>query len=145
MKRIGFWSSGLAVATCLAAAATVPSAESAAPGQARQGEDYNSGAYLYKAFCASCHGEHGRGDGPVADLTEPHASNLTLLQSRAGGVYPRAQVRAVLDGTTQLKGHDGPAMPNWSRVLRSTEGGDERVLQKRLDAIVTHVETLQVK
>ena len=106
-------------------------------------EDYNSGAYLYRAFCASCHGERGRGDGPVADLTDPRASDITVLQRNAGGVFPRVRVLGVLDGSVRLKGHDGPAMPNWSRVLRKTEGDDERIVRKRLEAIVAHVESLQ--
>jgi mono/diheme cytochrome c family protein len=106
-------------------------------------EDYNSGAYLYRAFCASCHGDSGRGDGPVASLSEPRPADLTVLSERAGGVFPRARVMSALDGTSKLAGHDAPAMPNWSRVLRRTEGDDERVVRRRLEALVSHVESLQ--
>jgi mono/diheme cytochrome c family protein len=125
---------------------TLTTSSAAAPGpmQTRDRENYNSGAYLYRAFCASCHGETGRGDGPAADLTTPRASDLTVLQRRAGGTYPRARVRGVLDGSLRLPGHDGSAMPDWSRVLRKIEGDDERVLQQRLDALVEHLGTLQV-
>ena len=108
-------------------------------------EDYNSGAYLYRAFCASCHGESGKGDGPVADLSERRPSDLTILSTRAGGVFPRVRVLGILDGTAAVRGHEPPAMPNWTRVLRRTEGDDERVVRKRLDALVSHVETLQGK
>jgi mono/diheme cytochrome c family protein len=109
--------------------------------ESQEREDYNSGAYLYRVFCASCHGESGKGDGPVADLTDPPASDLTTIRGRAGGVFPRAQVMAVLDRTTSVKGHE--TMPNWRTVLRRTEGEDERVIRKRLEALVSHVETLQ--
>ena len=116
----------------------------ASPG-AQEREDYNSGAYLYRTFCASCHGERGRGDGPVADLSNPPASDITVLQQRAGGTFPRAEVRAILDGSKTIRGHDGNGMPDWNRVLRQTAGGDERLVQRRIDALVSHVEGLQGK
>ncbi|MBL9100952.1 MAG: cytochrome c [Myxococcales bacterium] len=37
------------------------------------------GATLYAAQCASCHGEHGGGDGPMAEGMDPRPSNLTAL------------------------------------------------------------------
>lgn len=37
------------------------------------------GAELYAAHCASCHGEHGGGDGPLADGMKPRPSNMTAL------------------------------------------------------------------
>ena len=108
-------------------------------------EDYNSGAYLYRAFCVSCHGESGRGDGPVASLSDRRPADLTALTKRGGGVFPRTRVLSVLEGTIKLPSHDAPAMPNWSRVLRRTEGDDERVVRKRLEALASHVESLQAK
>jgi hypothetical protein len=51
----------------------------------------------------------------------------------------------VLDGSIPLRGHDGPAMPNWPKVLRRTEGDDARVIRQRLEALVSHVEKLQVR
>jgi hypothetical protein len=36
-------------------------------------------------------------------------------------------------------------MPNWRNVLRTTEGDDERVVRRRLEALVDHVATLQQK
>jgi mono/diheme cytochrome c family protein len=108
-------------------------------------EDYDSGAYLYRTFCASCHGETGKGDGPVADLTDPRACDLTNLRRKAGGQFPRAYVVGVLDGTRPIAGHGAPAMPNWRSVLRRGAGNDERVVRARLEALATHVETLQVK
>ena len=114
----------------------------AAVPQTPEREDYNSGAYLYRAFCASCHGETGRGDGPVADLG-PRPSDLTRLSATHGGVFPRADVRAALDGTRPLPGHQTSAMPKWREVLRQTERVDERTLNARIDGLVSHIESLQ--
>jgi mono/diheme cytochrome c family protein len=113
----------------------------AAPQQPER-EDYTSGAYLYRAFCANCHGPTGRGDGPVADLG-PRPPDLTRLRATHGGVFPRLQVRAALDGSRPVPGHETSAMPNWRDVLRRTERADERTLNIRIDALVSHIESLQ--
>ena len=118
-------------------------ASSASPQTPPPREDYNSGAYLYRVFCASCHGDTGKGDGPVADLSVPRASDLTTIRQRSGGVFPRTRVMGVLDGTIRLQGHDAPAMPHWRNVLRRTERDDDRVIRQRLEALVSHVEELQ--
>jgi hypothetical protein len=51
----------------------------------------------------------------------------------------------VLDNVKPLTGHESPAMPNWRNILRTTEGGDERVVRTRLEALADHVGTLQQK
>ena len=108
-------------------------------------EDYNSGAYLYRAFCATCHGETGKGDGPVAELADRRPSDLTVLARHQGGTYPRERVIRILENAEPLPGHEPPAMPNWRNVLRKTEGDNERVIRQRLEALVDHVATLQQK
>jgi mono/diheme cytochrome c family protein len=105
-------------------------------------EDYNSGAYLYRTFCASCHGATGKGDGPVADLSTPRPPDLTVLQRDAGGLFPRARVAAALEDSSKLAGHRSAAMPDWKQVLRRTEGARA---QEHLNALVAHIEALQVK
>jgi mono/diheme cytochrome c family protein len=107
--------------------------------------DYSSGAYLYRAFCATCHGETGKGDGPVADIAGRRPADLTLLSRNHGGKYPRDHVLNVLENVKPLTGHEPPAMPNWRNLLRTTEGGDARVARTRLVALADHVGTLQQK
>ena len=122
------------------------SALPAAPLQERPPrEDYNSGAYLYRAFCATCHGETGMGDGPVADIAGRRPADLTVLTRNSGGTYPLDRVMRVLENAEPIPGHEPPAMPNWQNVFKATERGDERVIRKRLEALAEHVETLQQK
>ena len=52
---------GLIVATLLSNS-TPRETAAQRPKPARQ--DYNSGEYLYRTFCASCHGESAKGDVP---------------------------------------------------------------------------------
>jgi mono/diheme cytochrome c family protein len=130
----------------LLSATLVWSATSAGPPQQRPPrEDYSSGAYLYRAFCATCHGETGKGDGPVADIADRRPADLTVLRRSNGGTYPRDRVLRVLENAEPIPGHDPPAMPNWRNVLKTTEGGDERVIRTRLEALADHVATLQQK
>ena len=42
-----------------------PAAKSAAPANIEQGKA------IYKTYCASCHGETGKGDGPAAGVLKP--------------------------------------------------------------------------
>lgn len=113
--------------------------------EAAQSADYESGAYLYKTYCASCHGSDGRGDGPVADLSPTRPTDLTLLAMGRGGTFPRAHVIAVLRGTTAVAGHSGPGMPNWNEVLRRAARGNEDTVNRQIDALVSHIESLQSK
>jgi mono/diheme cytochrome c family protein len=108
-------------------------------------QDLNSGAHLYQEFCASCHGESGAGDGPLAATLAKPATNLAMLTQRNSGTFPSADVFAVVEATRPIPSHSGPAMPNWRDVFSRLEGGNAREVRKRLEALVAHVETLQLK
>ena len=72
-----------------------------------------SGAQLYARFCASCHGEHGQGDGRVAASFKIMVPDLTQIARRHGGTFPEAQVRKIIDGRTTLPAHGSREMPVW--------------------------------
>jgi mono/diheme cytochrome c family protein len=108
-------------------------------------QDYYSGAYLYRTFCATCHGENGKGNGPIADTLRRSPSDLTAISARAGGAFPRAQVIAIIDGRKPVPGHGSSEMPVWGDVLRRTEGNDEAIIHRRIEALVMHLQSIQVK
>ena len=66
-----------------------------------------SGSYVYRAYCASCHGPDGRGDGPLAEDLRYRPSNLTLIAKRNGGEFPTELVVRIVDGRKSVKGHEG--------------------------------------
>jgi len=43
------------------------------------------GADLFHAYCATCHGAAGKGDGPMASVLETPLSDLTTIAKRNGG------------------------------------------------------------
>jgi mono/diheme cytochrome c family protein len=85
-----------------------PAADSAAVAQ---------GGVIYQARCASCHGEKGDGQGPVARYLWPRPRDLTaasyLLRSTASGELPTDED---LFRTITL-GMQGTSMPAWEATL----------------------------
>jgi hypothetical protein len=105
-----------------------------------------SGAELYAAHCASCHGRYGEGDGPAtADLT--HALvDLRYLAARSGGEFPRERVRAVVDGREVVSAHGDRLMPVWGDAFVALDDapGDARArATARLDALVDYLAGIQ--
>lgn len=108
-------------------------------------EDSDSGAHLYREFCSSCHGDSGKGDGPGAETLPRRPTDLTRLARRNGGVFPRKDVLAVVEAVKQVPDHPRPPMPNWWDMFYRLERGNERALRQRIDALVSHIESLQLK
>lgn len=75
-----------------------------------------AGRALYQTHCASCHGEHGLGDGPAAAGLSPPPANLrrTLARPMAGDDY---LMWAISDGGTAL----GTPMPAYKDALSETD------------------------
>jgi mono/diheme cytochrome c family protein len=102
------------------------------------------GAALYVAYCASCHGRTGRGDGPVAEYLKIPPADLTGIASRAKGVFPAYEAGRIIDGRQIVRAHGDAAMPVWGDAFRSLspEIGEAEV-RARIDALVKYLETMQ--
>ena len=99
------------------------------------------GGALYGAFCATCHGTSGQGDGVMAGATVKTPPNLTTLAMRNGGVFPSVRVRRIVDGTG-IQSHGDRTMPVWGDVfMRTRSSGADAAA--RIDAIVTFLESMQ--
>ena len=73
------------------------------------------GRTIFLGRCATCHGNEGRGDGPIAgNLIGPPVGNLTDDEWKHGDRPD--QVLAVID-----KGVPNTRMEGWSRVLDPPE------------------------
>ncbi len=80
-----------------------------------------TGAMLYHTHCASCHGEHGRGDGMVGKALRTPPADLSLLTAKNGGVFPEASVIDYIDGTRDVTAHGPRTMPVWGLVFQEKE------------------------
>jgi mono/diheme cytochrome c family protein len=100
-----------------------------------------SGAQLYKNYCAACHGVKGKGDGQVARYLKGPPADLSTLAQRNNGRYPADRVTATLrNGTDSV--HGTSDMPIWGPVFQS-RGKD--VAQTRIRKLTEFVESLQQK
>ncbi len=91
-------------------------------------EEY-SGQMTFQRFCASCHGEEGIGDGPVAAGIPITVPNLTLLRQRQGDEFPEATLRRIIDGRNAVIFHGTRYMPVWGYEFWVEEGADEEAEQ----------------
>lgn len=108
------------------------------PGESLVGKD------SFEAFCASCHGADGRGNGPVAESLRNIPTDLTALANRNAGSFPRERVSDVLMGNSRtVVSHGTRAMPIWGPMFRMFES-DART-QVRIDNLVAYIEKLQVR
>lgn len=114
--------------------------------QAFSGTDF-SGAELFERYCAACHGEGGRGDGPVAASLVKVVPDLTGLSERAGGEFPAADIAAMIDGRSPVVAHGTRSMPVWGFEFWIEEGGDitaERRAREMIRRLIAHLQSLQV-
>ncbi len=81
------------------------------------------GKQEYLNSCVSCHGEDGKGSGPVAGFLKQKVANLTVLAKDSGGVFPFARVYNVIDGREVVAAHGPRDMPVWGN--KYGEQGDK--------------------
>ena len=142
-KRIGLWGACIASAALFSIMLLAGDTRAAAQ---EQGNHAALGGYLFKTYCATCHGTSGRGDGPLADSMRRRPSNLTEISKRNKGTYPKDLVFQIIDGRTKVPGHGGPDMPVWGDAfMRTAEGTDEASVKHRIQALVDYLETIQAR
>ncbi len=100
--------------------------------------------------CAPCHGTNGKGHGPEVNvIPDIKPADLTLIERKNGGVFPTQEVIDTIDGRKKIPSHERFDMPFWG-VNFQEEGKEftpesEAKSNARIQAIVTYVETIQVK
>lgn len=100
------------------------------------------GAMLFARYCASCHGQLGEGDGPVANAITVSIPNLRTLSARADGTFPRDSVMRYIDGRDLPAAHGDRVMPVWGETF-SPEEDDSDVAGQSIAAITDFIERLQ--
>jgi mono/diheme cytochrome c family protein len=107
--------------------------------------DY-SGEEIFLRYCATCHGESGRGDGPVAGGLSPAPANLTLITRKYGG-FPTMLIRDTIDGRgARVDAHGTRTMPVWGYEFWIEEGGDvvaQREMKEVIAKLVDYIRTIQ--
>jgi mono/diheme cytochrome c family protein len=104
-----------------------------------------SGREMYKSYCASCHGENGKGAGPAAPALKAMPTDLTLLAKNNAGKFPAERVASILRGQATVTAHGNRDMPVWGPVLWHMSQGHEAEMHQRVVNLTEYIESLQQK
>ena len=101
------------------------------------------GKALYNAYCASCHGIAGKGDGPVAAALKQPPPDLSTIRARRKGQFPVAELEKMIAGDSPLPAaHGSRDMPIWGPVFGRVQR-DRDLGPVRIRNLVQHLESLQ--
>jgi mono/diheme cytochrome c family protein len=104
-----------------------------------------SGEKVYQAYCASCHGPKGLGDGPVAASLKVATPDLTTLSRHSQGQFPSAHVSEIIRGEATSRVHGTADMPVWGPIFRTIDGRSEGATHIRIYNLVEYLKTMQTK
>lgn len=111
----------LAAASCRPAAPAPPSdpmLEAIRAEEKEAGLTYaeNQGKQVFARYCATCHGDEGKGDGQNASNLNPAPPDLTVSRNLTDAAYVR---RVIAEGSAAAG--RSPLSPPWGRTLGAQE------------------------
>lgn len=115
------------------------------PAGTADAERIAAGRLSYRIHCASCHGESGRGDGPVTEHLKIRPTDLTRLAVSRKGSFPRTEVYEAIDGRREVRGHGPASMPVWGATFqeRGKDTPQEQEVREKILDLVAYVESIQ--
>jgi CxxC motif-containing protein (DUF1111 family) len=111
-----------------------------------EAQEINYGPTLYRQYCASCHGEDGKGHGPLEPYLTVKPSDLTRITARRDGDFPREQLTRIVAGDEVIAAHGTRTMPIWGEQLQSDVIGTvnkSAIARGRIGFLVDYLDTLQ--
>jgi mono/diheme cytochrome c family protein len=105
----------------------------------------SSGRQMYDAYCASCHGQGGKGNGPAAPALKVAPTDLTQLTAKNGGVFPENHVAQVIKGDSMTAAHGSKDMPVWGPLFLNLAQQDPAKEQLRVRNLTKYIGTMQRK
>lgn len=124
-------------------------------------DNSDNGRIEFLSRCAECHGDDGKGAGPIAGKLKIRPADLTLIAKKNNGVFSPDAVAEAIDGRNARKPHHSPAMPIWGcrqgpppgkkklyepkpvESLLDLPCDPEKVIQKRIRDIVEYLGQIQ--
>ena len=143
---------GLMLFLSMAVGGGTVSAEDVTMGGSKYRISETIGSDEYRVSCLNCHGEGGKGDGPMMELLTKKPSDLTVLAKNNEGEYPFVKVYQTIDGRVTVPGHGTREMPIWGARYAEedyerygTAFGAEDVVRGRILQLVYFIQSLQQK
>lgn len=103
----------------------------------------SSGKDMYAAYCASCHGKNGKGDGPAASALKSVPTDLTQLAAKNKGLFPENYVSETIKGDVDTPSHGSKDMPVWGPIFASMGTTSDGVMQLRIRNLTKYIASLQ--
>jgi mono/diheme cytochrome c family protein len=119
--------------------------EDAAAAARASGNPVESGEISFALYCVSCHGEFGKGDGPVASALNTPPADLTRLVAKYDGVFPADQVYQFIDGRRDVLAHGTRDMPVWGNIWSEKDGHpiEPELVDERIRELVEYIRSIQ--
>lgn len=120
--------------------------------QAEPAEELLLGESIFMNNCATCHGQGGKGNGPMVEQLVKVPSDLTLLSKNNGGSFPEAEVYQLIDGRRVVVTDEGRKaeafhgsedMPIWGNTFRTIEG-DEGAVDELISNLLEYLKSIQI-
>ncbi len=121
--------------------------------QAEPAEELLLGESVFMNNCATCHGQGGKGNGPMAEQLVRAPSDLTLLSKNNGDSFPETEVYQLIDGRRMVVTDEGRKaetfhgpkdMPIWGDTFRTIEG-DEGAVDDLISNLLVYLRSIQIK
>lgn len=137
---------GAAISFLFASACTVALSRPQQPPQQVKNQTVTSGAQLYKRYCATCHGNDGKGTAPPpgSHFGAP-TPDLTTLAKRHDGKFPDAYVADALRNGVKLRDHGLSEMPVWGKIFSAERGADPAQTNLRIKNLTNYLKSVQGK
>ncbi len=104
-----------------------------------------SSGEIYAAYCASCHGQDGKGNGPASRALKVPPPDLTTLAKKNYGRFPSFRTFEVIKSGGSIAAHGSKEMPMWASAFRSLSQQDESEAEGRIRKLVGYLEAIQEK
>lgn len=120
---------------------------SALAASADDAADARAGRTLYENHCALCHGDGGKGDGPLAGELKVPPADLTGIAQRRAGAFPEVELAEIIDGRRPVRGHGGGEMPVWGRALGwnvADPKAREAAVHDQVQKLVAYLRSIQL-
>jgi mono/diheme cytochrome c family protein len=104
--------------------------------------DSLEGRALYHQYCAVCHGNDGKGGGPMAKALKSAPPDLTHIAIRNSGTFPFQRVQRIISGESEVNAHGTREMPLWGPIL-SQIAWDQDLGRVRIYNLTQFLEKLQ--
>lgn len=104
-----------------------------------------SGRALFQQYCASCHGDDGKGAGPAAVAFRVQPPDLTALSRQNHGKFPRDRVVDAIRGDRMQSAHGSTEMPVWGPEFLALTGMNQVEVDRRIRDLTEYIKSVQGK